>query len=270
MKILFGLALLVVQMLAFAGGFTSFALSNDHASLRITTAGGSKVEAPKYTDQVGFSEPQISADGKYIGWLALYSNCCTSYPIALRLVVLDESRELHSFDGIQLAVFSWCFLANSAEVAFTQTTVHGSNFQYFERRAIRSGKLLGRYEYPHEDDERTIARKRAPPWVHCVPELFRSDAKFMQFGTTPPFSNLDQALVTRDIAATESGGRVGYGFSERKLNRIEADIDPKNSASAKSLERCGFSKRGLLRESCFVNGVLTDSAGYGLLQREWA
>jgi len=62
---------------------------------------------------------------------------------------------------------------------------------------------------------------------------------------------------------------LNYGFSELNLNRVKADIDPRNMASAKSLERIGFSKEGHLRESCVVNGVLTDSVLYGLLRREW-
>ena len=41
-----------------------------------------------------------------------------------------------------------------------------------------------------------------------------TDARFMQFGTTPPFSNLEQAhdLVTRDIAAMASGERIRLGI----------------------------------------------------------
>jgi RimJ/RimL family protein N-acetyltransferase len=31
----------------------------------------------------------------------------------------------------------------------------------------------------------------------------------------------------------------------------------------------GFIKEGVLRESCIVNGVVTDAALYGLLQSEW-
>lgn len=60
-----------------------------------------------------------------------------------------------------------------------------------------------------------------------------------------------------------------YGFSELSLNRIEADIDPENVHSAKSLARIGFIKEGHLRESCMVNGALKDSARYGLLRNEW-
>lgn len=62
---------------------------------------------------------------------------------------------------------------------------------------------------------------------------------------------------------------LNYGFSELNLNRVKADIDPRNMNSARSLERIGFTKEGHFRESCVVNGVLTDSALYCLLRREW-
>ncbi len=63
---------------------------------------------------------------------------------------------------------------------------------------------------------------------------------------------------------------LGYGFSELNLNRVEADIDPRNEASAKSLERLGFAQEGVLRERWIVDGEVSDTALYGLLQREWA
>nr|WP_315492051.1 GNAT family N-acetyltransferase [uncultured Rhodoferax sp.] len=62
---------------------------------------------------------------------------------------------------------------------------------------------------------------------------------------------------------------LAYGFSEMNLNRIEADIDPRNTASAQSLERLGFLREGFLRERWIVNGEVSDTALYGLLQREW-
>ena len=62
---------------------------------------------------------------------------------------------------------------------------------------------------------------------------------------------------------------VHYGFSERALNRIEADIDPRNAASAKTLERLGFRNEGLLHERWIVDGVVSDSGIYGLLRRDW-
>lgn len=62
---------------------------------------------------------------------------------------------------------------------------------------------------------------------------------------------------------------LDFGFGRVGLNRIEADIDPRNQASARSLLRLGFQAEGLLRERWIVAGEVSDSAIYGLLQREW-
>ncbi len=62
---------------------------------------------------------------------------------------------------------------------------------------------------------------------------------------------------------------IGYGFGTLNLNRIEADIDPRNAGSAKTLERLGFLKEGYLRERWIVSDEVSDTALYGLLEREW-
>jgi RimJ/RimL family protein N-acetyltransferase len=62
---------------------------------------------------------------------------------------------------------------------------------------------------------------------------------------------------------------LGYGFSVLGLNRVQAEIDPKNTSSAKSLERIGFAREGLLRETWISNGVVSDSVIYGLLRSDW-
>lgn len=62
---------------------------------------------------------------------------------------------------------------------------------------------------------------------------------------------------------------LDYGFDSLDLNRVEADIDPRNHASAKSLERLGFMKEGLLRQRWIVAGEVSDSSMYGLLREEW-
>lgn len=62
---------------------------------------------------------------------------------------------------------------------------------------------------------------------------------------------------------------VAYAFGPLGLRRLEADIDPRNERSARSLERLGFGREGLLRERWMVAGEVSDSALYGLLAREW-
>lgn len=60
-----------------------------------------------------------------------------------------------------------------------------------------------------------------------------------------------------------------YGFMDLNINRIEADIDPRNEASAKILTRLGFVKVGHLRERWIVDGEVSDTAFFGLLYAEW-
>ncbi len=62
---------------------------------------------------------------------------------------------------------------------------------------------------------------------------------------------------------------LGHAFSDMELNRIEADIDPRNEASAKSLERLGFTREGYLPERWIVNGASSDSVLYGQLRSRW-
>ncbi|MBC7989942.1 MAG: GNAT family N-acetyltransferase [Luteimonas sp.] len=62
---------------------------------------------------------------------------------------------------------------------------------------------------------------------------------------------------------------LNYGFSKLMLNRVEADVDPRNEASARSLERLGFKKEGYLRERWIVGDEVSDTALYGLLNRDW-
>lgn len=62
---------------------------------------------------------------------------------------------------------------------------------------------------------------------------------------------------------------LDYGFSQLNLNRVEADVDPRNQASARTLERLGFVQEGYLRERWIVDGEISDTALYGLLCRDW-
>ena len=62
---------------------------------------------------------------------------------------------------------------------------------------------------------------------------------------------------------------VNYGFTNLNLNRIEADIDPRNERSERVLQRLGFVKEGHLRQRWIVSGEVSDSALYGLLRSDW-
>lgn len=62
---------------------------------------------------------------------------------------------------------------------------------------------------------------------------------------------------------------LDFAFEKMNLHRIEADIDPRNTASVKTVERLGFEREGLLRERWIVGGEIQDSLFYGLLENDW-
>ncbi len=62
---------------------------------------------------------------------------------------------------------------------------------------------------------------------------------------------------------------LGHAFHVLDLNRIEADIDPRNEASARLLEKLGFRREGTMPERWIVHGEKADTAFYGLLRRYW-
>ena len=62
---------------------------------------------------------------------------------------------------------------------------------------------------------------------------------------------------------------VSHAFEVMELRRLEADVDPRNTASIRTLEKLGFQREGFLRERWHVNGEIQDALFYGLLHHEW-
>lgn len=65
------------------------------------------------------------------------------------------------------------------------------------------------------------------------------------------------------------GVLLDWAFPALDLHRVEADADPRNVASLRSLQRLGFTREGTLRERWIVEGEVSDTAAFGLLRREW-
>lgn len=63
---------------------------------------------------------------------------------------------------------------------------------------------------------------------------------------------------------------LGHAFGPLGLERIEADVDPRNEPSWRLLEKLGFRREGLLRNRWRVDGEVCDSFLYGLLREDYA
>jgi len=62
---------------------------------------------------------------------------------------------------------------------------------------------------------------------------------------------------------------VDYLFLSRDIVRIQAQIDPRNAASWKVIEKAGFKKEGTIRKSLFARGEWRDMLLYSILREEW-
>jgi aminoglycoside 6'-N-acetyltransferase len=94
--------------------------------------------------------------------------------------------------------------------------------------------------------------------------------------------NLDANGMQADIGYTIATGQQGNGygteavrrildhlFGEQQLHRVAAECDARNVASARLLERVGFTPEGRRRSASWIKGEWIDDLLFGLLADEW-
>lgn len=72
----------------------------------------------------------------------------------------------------------------------------------------------------------------------------------------------------RGIAGEALRAVVRHGFAQLGFHRIEALVEPANTASQQLLERVGFTREGLLRGYEFTRGKYDDLYMYSLLETD--
>jgi ribosomal-protein-alanine N-acetyltransferase len=80
---------------------------------------------------------------------------------------------------------------------------------------------------------------------------------------------LDRAYWRQGYMLEALQALLSYAFNVLELHRLEADVDPRNVGSIRTLEKLGFQREGFLRERWLVNGEIQDALFYGLLRPEW-
>jgi RimJ/RimL family protein N-acetyltransferase len=80
---------------------------------------------------------------------------------------------------------------------------------------------------------------------------------------------LAAAYQGRGFAAEAVRAVLDHLFRVRGLHKVSAECDARNTASARLLERVGFTREGLLRKHTWIKGGWTDDLLYGVLAEEW-
>jgi GST-like protein len=80
---------------------------------------------------------------------------------------------------------------------------------------------------------------------------------------------LGRAHWRQGYAAEALRAVCGHAFKELAVRRIEAEVDPRNTASNALLLSLGFVQEGLLRQRWLTKGVASDTNLFGCLAHEW-
>ncbi len=80
---------------------------------------------------------------------------------------------------------------------------------------------------------------------------------------------LSREFWRQGLMSEAVGAVLEFAFEQLNLRRLEADVDPRNTASIGLLQRFGFQREGFLRERWLVGDEIADTVFFGLLRREW-
>ncbi|HKB86908.1 MAG TPA: hypothetical protein VKD08_12095 [Ignavibacteriaceae bacterium] len=138
---------------------------DDSGQLHIKTSSSRDIFIQKDSAQTEFDDIRISDDGQKVGWLAMYDNVATSYPIPLELNIYSGGR-IHKFTGIGLPIWQWEFTADGKQIAYEQETVHGGWGIHYELRVIDTEQLIELYEPVYGPYNQPLpVQKNVPEWV---------------------------------------------------------------------------------------------------------
>jgi aminoglycoside 6'-N-acetyltransferase len=155
--------------------------------------------------------------------------------------------------------------------------------------AYRSDPDVARHQgwkapYAREEAERFVESLRgvspgaAGPWFQfavalapagpligdCALRCGRRDPRQAELGFTIAKRHQGQGLAAEAVAAV-----LRYAFTTLALHRVVSYTDVRNAPARRLLERVGFRREGLLRESLWSHGEWASELLYAQLEVEW-
>lgn len=150
-------------------------------------------------------------------------------------------------------------MRNDPDVARYQswsTYSEGEGREFLHWMAARNPGEKGWFQFALED-------KASGLFIgDCGLRIMEADARLAQIGYTIAKANWNRGFATEAVTAL-----VAHAFATLPLHRITASADPRNAASCRVLERSGFTREALFRQSEWFKGEWADDALYAILRR---
>lgn len=150
-------------MLGACSSHETFQQANLDASgeVRAVTSAGHVVQVPQLSGQAGVEQIALSPNHQALGWLSLYPNGGTTYPIPLALTVLRPDARKTTIKA-DLPIWQWAFASNDKQVVLREAPVHGSATTHYELRDARTGALVA------SADVDANPASKPPAWARSV------------------------------------------------------------------------------------------------------
>jgi RimJ/RimL family protein N-acetyltransferase len=151
--------------------------------------------------------------------------------------------------------------------------------------AYRSDPDVARFQSWNAPVPFTEAQKKVEEFAHGDPEApgwfqYAVDLDGVLIGDLG--LNLHENLMQAELGFTLAPAYQGQGYAteavrgllnhlfvERELHRVSAECDARNTASARLLERAGFTQEGLRLSNTWFKGEWTDDLLFGFLRRDY-
>lgn len=91
-----------------------------------------------------------------------------------------------------------------------------------------------------------------------IPEHHRAELGFLLL---PEYGK--RGLVREALAKI-----LEYGFDHLRLHSVEANVNPENISTRKTLESCGFMQEGYLRENYYYDGRFIDTVAFSIINNK--
>ncbi|MGI8786643.1 MAG: GNAT family N-acetyltransferase [Pyrinomonadaceae bacterium] len=95
-------------------------------------------------------------------------------------------------------------------------------------------------------------------------QIFRGNFKNAYLGYYLGEKFANRGLMTEAVRLI-----LQLAFKDLKLHRLEANVQPRNAASIRVLEKCGFIKEGFSRKYLKVGGRWRDHERWAIIREDW-